>query len=118
MTPKETIFAVLRHEKVDQIPWVPFAGVHAGQITGFDATEILTDGEKLLKSLREVHRLYKPFGQPIIFDLQVEAECLGCELAWAKDAPPSVAKHPLEGEEELVTPCYCTIPKKKTDVFR
>lgn len=62
----------------------------------------------------EVNRLYKPSGQPVIFDLQVEAECLGCQLVWADDAPPSVTKHPLEGEEELVTPCYCTIPTKES----
>ena len=48
MTPKETIFATLRHEETDQVPWVPFAGVHAGKLTGYNATEILSDGEKLL----------------------------------------------------------------------
>lgn len=113
MTPKETIFATLRHEETDQVPWVPFAGVHAGKLTGYNATEILSDGEKLLESLREVHKLYKPFGLPVIFDLQVEAECLGCELTWSDDAPPSVSKHPLEGAEELEVPCRCTIPTKE-----
>lgn len=113
MTPKETIFATLRHEETDQVPWVPFAGVHAGKLTGYNATEILSDGEKLLESLREVNKLYKPFGLPVIFDLQVEAECLGCELTWADDAPPSVSKHPLEGTEELEVPCRCTIPTKE-----
>lgn len=113
MTPKETIFATLRHEETDQVPWVPFAGVHAGKLTGYNATEILSDGGKLLESLREVHKLYKPFGLPVIFDLQVEAECLGCELTWSDDAPPSVSKHPLEGAEELEVPCRCTIPTKE-----
>ena len=27
---KELLFTVLRHEKTDKVPWVPFAGVHAG----------------------------------------------------------------------------------------
>ena len=58
--------------------------------------------------------MYRPSGQPVIFDLQVEADCLGCELRWAKDAPPSVSKHPLEGTEELTTPCYCTLPTKES----
>ena len=57
---------------------------------------------------------YKPSGLPVIFDLQVEAECLGCNLVWAKDAPPSVANHPLEEMEALATPCYCTIPTKES----
>ena len=114
MTPKETLIRVMHHEETDQIPWVPFAGVHAGYLLGYDATEILQDEEKLFQSLMEVNKLYRPSGQPVIFDLQVEAECLGCELRWAKDAPPSVLKHPLEGTEELTTPCYCTLPTKES----
>ena len=114
MTPKETLLKVLHHEKTDQVPWVPFAGVHAGRLLGYTATEVLQDEDKLFGSLMEVNKLYRPSGQPVIFDLQVEAECLGCELTWAKDAPPSVSKHPLEEEEELETPCYCTIPTKES----
>ena len=114
MTPKETLIRVMHHEETDQVPWVPFAGVHAGHLLGYDATEILQDEEKLFQSLMEVNKLYRPSGQPVIFDLQVEAECLGCELRWAKDAPPSVLKHPLEGTEELTTPCYCTLPTKES----
>lgn len=113
MTRKEILFQTLRHEQPDSVAWVPFAGVHAGRIKGYTATEVLTDGDKLFDSLMEVNRLYKPFGLPIIFDLQVEAECLGCDLVWADDAPPSVSKHPLEGEDELETPCRCTIPTKE-----
>lgn len=112
MTPKEILTATLRHEKTEQVAWVPFAGVHAGKLLGYTAEEVLKDGDKLFQALMEVNKLYKPSGQPVIFDLQVEAECLGCDLAWTKEAPPSVAHHPLEGEEELITPCYCTIPTR------
>lgn len=114
MTPKETLLQVLHHEKTQQVPWVPFAGVHAGHLLGYHATEVLQDEEKLFQALMEVNKLYRPSGQPVIFDLQVEAECLGCDLVWAEDAPPSVANHPLEGAEELETPCYCTIPTKES----
>lgn len=113
MTQKEILIKTLNHEETPQVAWVPFAGVHAGKLLGYTATEVLQDGDKLFASLMEVNKLYKPAGQPVIFDLQVEAECLGCDLVWADDAPPSVSKHPLEGEEELVTPCYCTIPTKE-----
>ena len=77
MQPKEILLRTLRHEPVEQVTWVPFAGVHAGKLTGYDATEVLTDGDKLFASLLEVNRLYKPHGQPVVFDLQLEAECLG-----------------------------------------
>lgn len=112
MNPKEVLFKTLKHEATEQVAWVPFAGVHAGKLVGYDATEVLTDGDKLFESLMEVHKLYKPHGQPVVFDLQIEAECLGCQLVWAKNAPPSVASHPLSGEDPVV-PCECTLPSKE-----
>lgn len=111
---KDLLLRTLRHEPIERAPWVPFAGVHAGKLKGYTATEMLTDADKAVESLLEVNRLYKPDGQPMIFDLQIEAECLGCGLVWADDCPPSVSTHPLDGDEEEppVTPCDCSIPKK------
>lgn len=62
MQPKDLVLATLRHEKTEQVPWVPFAGVHAGLLLGYDAEEVLTDGDKLLASLLEVNKLYRPAG--------------------------------------------------------
>lgn len=115
MQPKEILFKVLRHEKTDIVPWVPFAGVHAGKLKGYNAIEVLNDEDKLVASLLEVNRLYKPHGQPVLFDLQVEAECLGCELVWAENAPPSVKTHPLA--ESMEIPCDCTIPTPESGRF-
>jgi uroporphyrinogen decarboxylase len=95
MTGKERIFNVLSGKTADQVPWVPFAGVHAGKLCGYNATEVLQDADKLYESLIKVHDTYMPDGQPVIFDLQVEAEILGCDLLWAEDSPPSVVSHPL-----------------------
>lgn len=109
MTQKELLFSALRHETTPRAPWVPFADVHAGKLIGADAQQVLTDEDTLLKALLEVNRLYKPDGQPVVFDLQLEAEILGCELAWAADGPPSVASHPLA--DTMTVPCLCTLPK-------
>ena len=109
---KELLLKTLRHEKVDAVPWVPFAGVHAGKLKGYDATEVLKDGEKLYQSLLEVNKLYTPDGMPVIFDLQVEAEILGCELRWSPNNPPSVSSHPLADDKKL--PCECLIPTEKS----
>jgi uroporphyrinogen decarboxylase len=98
---KDLLFASLRHERTNKIPWVPFAGVHAGKLKGYNASEVLTDSCKLLESLLEVNKIYNPDGQPVVFDLQVEAEILGCELLWAEKSPPSVANHPLETRPEI-----------------
>lgn len=46
MQPKDLVLATLRHEKTEQVPWVPFAGVHAGLLLGYDAEEVLTDGNQ------------------------------------------------------------------------
>jgi len=112
MQPKELLFQALRHQPVSQTPWVPFSGVHSGLLKGYNAEEVLKDADKLFESLMEVNHLYKPNGQPVVFDLQLEAECLGCDLHWTKDGPPSVSSHPLDGDEDEapVTPCNCTIP--------
>ncbi len=95
MTGKELLLGTLRHQKMGSVPWVPFAGIHAGRFLGYSAREVLTDGTKLFDSLMQVNRCYQPDGQPVMFDLQVEAEILGCDLVWADKAPPSVASHPL-----------------------
>lgn len=98
---KELIFKTLHHEKTERAPWVPFAGVHAGKLLGYTAEEVLKDGDKLYDALIEVNKIYTPDGMPVVFDLQIEAEILGCELMWARDNPPSVKTHPLAGEEHI-----------------
>jgi len=108
--PKELILKTLRHEETGQTPWLPFVGIHAGYLTGHDASEILTDADKWFNGLMEANKLYAPDGLPVLFDLQVEAEILGCELIWAKEAPPCVSSHPLAQTTEL--PCECLIPQR------
>jgi len=100
---KQLVQAVLSHQPAQEIPWVPFAGVHAGKLTGYSAREVLQDEQKLLDSLLAVNRTYLPDGQPVIFDLQVEAEILGCQLKWDEKSPPSVVTHPLESNLALPT---------------
>lgn len=98
---KELLFATLRHEQVPATPWVPFAGVHAGRLKNYLASDILTDEHKLLEALMAVNQVYDPDGQPVIFDLQVEAEILGCTLVWTTNGPPTVATHPLSSRLDL-----------------
>ncbi|MEA4938839.1 MAG: uroporphyrinogen decarboxylase family protein [Christensenella sp.] len=109
--PKDILFATLRHEETERAPWVPFAGVHAGKLIGANATEVLTNEDTLVNALLEVNKLYKPDGQPVVFDLQLEAEVLGCELVWAEFGPPSIKTHPLEST--MTVPCACTLPSQE-----
>jgi uroporphyrinogen decarboxylase len=82
MNGKQLVLDTLDHKKTERIPWIPFAGVHAGSLCGYNATEILKDADKLYKAVLEANRIYNADGQPVLFDLQVEAEILGCELQW------------------------------------
>jgi uroporphyrinogen decarboxylase len=59
------------------------------------AADYLRSSDLLVQGLKRAHELYRPDGLPVIFDLQVEAEILGCELHWADEVPPAVVSHPL-----------------------
>jgi uroporphyrinogen decarboxylase len=111
MNGKERVLATLRHEKTDRVAWVPFAGVHAGSLIGKNATEVLTNGDDLFNALMEVKKLYQPDGMPVIFDLQVEAEILGCEMVWADDGPASVKSHPLAETSDMICDCHQPTPE-------
>jgi len=93
---RELVLDALSHKNLPRSPWVPYTGVQVAKLRGYAADEVLTDSGKLVECLLEARRQYSPDGMPVVFDLQVEAEALGCALAWSKNTPPSVAAHPLE----------------------
>ena len=82
-------------EPVERVPWVPFVGVHGGYLIGADAEQYLKSSQNMIAGLTKAIELYKPDGIPVSFDLQLEAEILGCRLKWAKENPPAVVSHPL-----------------------
>lgn len=102
MRGKQLILDVMSGKPVSRTPWVPYTGAQIANLMGYSAEDIFTDGNKLLECLLEAERQYTPDGMPAVFDLQVEAEILGCDLTWYKDSPPTVCSHPLA--TELVIP--------------
>jgi len=82
-------------QPVERVPWVPFVGVHGGSLIGVDAEQYLKSAGNMVAGLNKAIELYKPDGIPVSFDLQLEAEILGCKLNWAKENPPAVVSHPL-----------------------
>ena len=100
MNGKELLMSALRGEETSRPAWVPFVGCHGGFLIGKTATEYLQSAELLVEGLKKANELYKPDGLPVMFDLQVEAEILGCDLHWADEVPPAVTSHPLaEGQK-------------------
>lgn len=88
-------------KEVERVPWVPFVGVHGGHLTGVDAEKYLKSTDEVVKGVSKAIDLYKPDGVPVVFDLQIEAEVLGCDLQWAPHNPPAVVSHPLANGKKL-----------------
>jgi MtaA/CmuA family methyltransferase len=95
MNSKERVLKAMRCEKPDRIPWVPFVGCHAGALLGVSAMDYLKSEDLMVKGIQAAIDRYKPDGIPVSFDLQIEAEALGCDLVWANENPPSVSGHIL-----------------------
>jgi len=98
-----------RLEETERAPWVPFVGVHGGKLIGVDAEAYLKSSKNIVDGVSKAVGLYKPDGIPVVFDLQIEAEILGCRLAWSRENPPAVVSHPLAEGVELSTLC---LPEK------
>ena len=95
MNSRELIEKVFHLEEVERVPWVPFVGVHAGHLLGLTAEDFLKSETHIVNGVSKAIELYNPDGIPVVFDLQVEAEAMGCELVWADNNPPAVSSHPL-----------------------
>lgn len=95
MTSLQRIQAAMACQPVDRVPWVPFVGSHAAHLLNMTATEYLQSEESIINGVNRAIESYAPDGIPVVFDLQVEAEALGCELQWADENPPAVVSHPL-----------------------
>ncbi|MFP4053255.1 MAG: uroporphyrinogen decarboxylase family protein [Phycisphaerae bacterium] len=101
MTGRERVQAAIRCQPTDRIPWVPFVGCHAGQLLDIPAGDFLRSEEHVVHGVQKGIELYEPDGVPVLFDLQIEAEAMGCEIAWSHDNPPMVAGHPLQDGKTL-----------------
>ena len=101
MTGREIIRKAFRLESLPRIPWVPFVGIHGGNLIGVTAEEYLKSSDNIVSGIDRAIELYNPDGIPVIFDLQIEAEALGCKMAWSNQNPPAVISHPLTSEKTL-----------------
>lgn len=109
-TGKELVLKAMNLEETHRAPWVPFVGVHGAALIGKEADEYLKSEDLIVEAASKAIELYQADGIPVTFDLQIEAEVLGCKLNWSKDNPPAVTSHPLaEGTklEDLEVPCSC-----------
>jgi len=95
MTGKQVLLSALQGKPTERPAWLPYVGVHGGSLIGATADQYLQSADLIVQGLTEAQRRYQPDGLPIAFDLQLEAEVLGCQLKWAQKTPPSVVTHPM-----------------------
>ena len=95
MTGKEVLLRALSGQTTTRPAWLPYVSVHGASLIDVTAKEYLQSADLIVQGLTKANELYQPDGLPIVFDLQMEAEVLGCELKWADKTPPSVVSHPM-----------------------
>lgn len=95
MTGRDILLRALHNESTPRPAWVPFVGVHGAKMLGLSAEQYLRSSGSIVAALLKARDLYRPDGLPIVFDLQLEAEILGCQMHWGEETPPSVSSHPL-----------------------
>ena len=98
---RELVLKALRFEEPERPPWVPFTGVHCAQLMGMDADVYLKSADNVVAGVEKAAEIYLADGVCPLFDLQIEAEVLGCELKWSKKNPPAVTSHVLEEGKSL-----------------
>ncbi|HQO69907.1 MAG: thioredoxin family protein [Clostridia bacterium] len=102
MNNKQLVLDAIMNKQTERAPWVPFVGCHAASLLeNVTAEMFFKDSDLIVEGVKKAVDLYRPDGIPVLFDLQLEAEALGCKLRYAKDNPPSVVTHPLEDGVKL-----------------
>lgn len=101
MNSKEMVLAAIKNQETPRAPWVPFVGCHAAKLINTDCETFFKSADLIVAGVNAANEMYRPDGLPALFDLQIEAEAMGCELQWAKSNPPSVVSHPLEDGKKL-----------------
>jgi uroporphyrinogen decarboxylase len=91
---KQMLIDAYRGKKTVKAPWVPYAGVHCAFLINEKADKMLKDPALLAKGVVNAAKRYKADGIPLVFDLSVEANSVGCDLKWWGDNVPSVTNHP------------------------
>ncbi len=91
---KQMLIDAYHGKKTPTAPWVPYAGVHCAFLINEPADKMLKDPELLAKGVVNAAKRYHADGIPLVFDLSVEANSVGCQLKWWEDNVPSVQTHP------------------------
>lgn len=91
---KQMLIDATRGKQTPMPPWLPYAGVHCAALIGQPADRFMKDAVLLAEGVVHAARHYHADGIPLLFDLSVEAESMGCDTVYWEDNVPSVSSHP------------------------
>lgn len=91
---KQLLLDALHGKRTARAPWFPYVGVHGAFLIGETAENYLKDPALMAKGVANAAKRYRVDAIPLLFDLSVEANALGCDLRWWPDNVPSVVTHP------------------------
>jgi len=94
---KQLLIDAFRAKQTPRAPWFPYAGVNCAFQIGEKAEDYLKDPRLMAKGVVHTAKRYRADGIPLLFDLSVEANAVGCDLKWWADNVPSVTTHPCSG---------------------
>ncbi len=93
---KQMLIDATRGKQTEMAPWLPYAGVHCAALINEPADRFLKDADLLARGVVNAAEHYHADGIPLLFDLSVEAESLGCDASYWEDNVPSITTHPCE----------------------
>ncbi len=91
---KQLLIDAIHGRTTPKAPWFPYAGVNSAFNIKEKAEDYLRDPRLIAKGVAQTAKRYRADGFPLLFDLSVEANAVGCELRWWADNVPSVVTHP------------------------
>ena len=95
------VLDAILNKETERTPWVPFVGSHAAKLLDISPEEYFKSADRVVEGVKAAYREYECDGLPVLFDLQVEAEALGCAIQYSQDNPPAVTSHPLSEGKTL-----------------
>lgn len=95
---KQMLIDATRGKTTEKAPWVPYVGVSCANLIEEPADNYLKNPELIAKGVVTAAKEYCADGIPLMFDLSMEAESIGCEVEYWEDNVPSVKTHLCEKE--------------------
>ena len=111
---KQLLLDATMGRKTEMAPWTPYAGVNCAFLIQENAETYLKSPELMAKGVSQAASAYQADGIPLLFDLSVEAEAMGCEVEYWTDNVPSVRTHPCEKQ----TPAELALKPPRKDQGR